>query len=1201
MRSILRFSLVFGLASCSAKAPVPTTKLTPVVTPAANPATPDPSAFGLATLTEHQHAHGFSVAAVYTGASGQPIGARFIHDTTHFIFDYLQIESAPQGFIWVNSYPTSDKGEPHTQEHLLLGKGNRGRSFGSAEVMQLAKSSAFTDQWRTCYHFHTVAANEVYWPVFQDQLDALLNPDYSDEEIRREVRNFGVDKGDDGTLHLEEKGTVYNEMVRVYESPDVALWRRGKQLVYGETHPLALDSGGLPAAIRTMTPSDIRAFHAAAYHLGNMGMIGAFPSKMALAEVLDRTSVVLDKEAAGQAGAAVPRGTITSEAGLPKPNQAAGGTIELADYPSATATTASPVMLAWPASRDLGLGDRLALSLVLDAIGGDESTPLYKQLIDSKTRTLDTGATSLGFTIGDDQGVPIWFTMGNVRADQLNAATLAQIREVVHAELARVAKLPDGDASLAELEARVKSRIVGLRRRLAKQLDTPPKFGFRGIEAESMDLLRSAARAPGFAKSLVFAPELLALEKQVSGTTNPWRDRIRAWGLLDAPYGVVARPSPALRQSIDADRAKRIADELARLQRGYKTPDQKATLARLGTDEAAATKVIDDVSAATPLPPLVATPPLTPDDGLVYTVESIGAAEILRATFDSMASARLDIAFDTASIAPEDLMYLGILPRLMSEVGVIEDGKPIAADVVTERLRKEVLDLDVRLSASHRSSRIELVVGGAGSNPDETRAALGWMKRVMTAPDWRIANLPRLRDVVSQSLAGLRQRMTDSEESWVADPRDAWDDQGNAAYLHAASFLTREHDLHRLRWMLEDPEDAAASTAAEKFLAALAEAKALPRGKLAELAKQIGDGKATGRYATTKLPPKAQAIARDAGHDLGLLLGELPDATLARDWAYLCAEMAMDLHAGATTALARLAAVRDALVIQKSRVVEVGSSVHQRAIDADVRAFVTALVQPQHMSKYVRASLDRPLLARLAEHDPKAGRGEFVGLVAPSTSSGVFENLARTPGYGDTSDDALLDAIAANMFAGHGAHSMFMKTWAAGLAYSNGIHPFVDRGQLEYYAERCPLLPQTLRFVIAQLAAAKPDPNVARYAVAGAFDSRVAERYEDRAMAMSADLADSIDPAAVKAYRQKILALAKRADLTTMLYARMVKVYAHVLPGLGAIDRSATNFVIGPDKQLDAYQQYLTATVGNTALLHRLYPRDFWVPAHIPK
>jgi len=40
-------------------------------------------------------------------------------------------------------------------------------------------------------------------------------------------------------------------------------------------------------------------------------------------------------------------------------------------------------------------------------------------------------------------------------------------------------------------------------------------------------------------------------------------------------------------------------------------------------------------------------------------------------------------------------------------------------------------------------------------------------------------------------------------------------------------------------------------------------------------------------------------------------------------------------------------------------------------------------------------------------------------------------------------------------------------------------------------------------------------------------------------------------------------------------------------------------FVIGPAKQLDAYQDYLRAAVGKDAVLHRLYPRDFWVPAKL--
>jgi len=33
-------------------------------------------------------------------------------------------------------------GEPHTQEHLFLGKGNKGRALGSQEPMSLVSSSA---------------------------------------------------------------------------------------------------------------------------------------------------------------------------------------------------------------------------------------------------------------------------------------------------------------------------------------------------------------------------------------------------------------------------------------------------------------------------------------------------------------------------------------------------------------------------------------------------------------------------------------------------------------------------------------------------------------------------------------------------------------------------------------------------------------------------------------------------------------------------------------------------------------------------------------------------------------------------------------------------------------------------------------------------------------------------------------------------
>jgi len=76
----------------------------------------------LAKLTKGQDIDGFTVASVYLNDAGKPVGARFIHRKSGFTLDLLQIESVPQAHTWVNSFPVSDQGEPHTQEHLLLGK-----------------------------------------------------------------------------------------------------------------------------------------------------------------------------------------------------------------------------------------------------------------------------------------------------------------------------------------------------------------------------------------------------------------------------------------------------------------------------------------------------------------------------------------------------------------------------------------------------------------------------------------------------------------------------------------------------------------------------------------------------------------------------------------------------------------------------------------------------------------------------------------------------------------------------------------------------------------------------------------------------------------------------------------------------------------------------------------------------------------------
>ena len=253
----------------------------------------EPASF--ADVTDQTTSHGFRASAVYLDDSGDPFGARFIHEKTGFTLDLIQVQSVPQAFTWVNTFPVSDKGEPHTQEHLLVGKGNVGRAFAASESMTLSVSSAFTMQWRTCYDFNTNAGLEVFYDGLRSQLNALLHPDYTDEEIGREVRNFGVSENPaTHELRLEEKGTVYNEMVSSMAKPDWILYRQASLDVYGAGHPLSWSSGGMPEAIRQMKPQDIRDFHGKHYFLANMGAVISLPKADTVAVQLTRFDQILN-------------------------------------------------------------------------------------------------------------------------------------------------------------------------------------------------------------------------------------------------------------------------------------------------------------------------------------------------------------------------------------------------------------------------------------------------------------------------------------------------------------------------------------------------------------------------------------------------------------------------------------------------------------------------------------------------------------------------------------------------------------------------------------------------------------------------------------------------------------------------------------------------------------------------------------------
>lgn len=1140
-----------------------------------------------ATLSEGQVINGFRTVAVYLDDGGRPMGARFRQVRSGFTLDLLGIQSVPQGFIWVTTYPTSNMGEPHTQEHLLLGKGNRGRALGSAEPMSLVTSSAYTMQWMTCFHFYTSAGPEVFFEEFERTFEALIHPDYTDEEVRREVRNFGVSTATSGSLRLEEKGTVYNEMTTSMDQPGSRLFRAAAVAVYGPEHPLAFSAGGLPSALRLIQPADIRRFHAQHYFGGNMGMIASLPKEVALDTALAKIDAALDRVEPRH-----PVLPITTEDKLPAPQPAPAGRIEYVGYPSRDDQKPGSVLLLWPADRNLNHRDFELLSLFLDSVGGDSDTNLYRLLVNSGTRAADFGIQGVNAFADTDRGNPVYVMFRDVPVARMNDVDLTALRGQVLAELGRIAAYPDGSSELAAFNARLKSRILERRRELAKFVDSPPGFGLRGVGSEWVTHLYQLNREPGFRKSLTEKSELDEIEKLVAGDRNLWRDYLTQWKLTGVtPWIEAAKPDPALVRQEEQERVARESAEAARLEEKYAVKTEQQALRRYQAEYDAETKVIDAAALEVKTPAFLEKPPLTLDDQLEFSTHTLaGGVPLVASTFDSMTGATAGLALRLDGVPEDQLIYLSMLPQLLTRVGVIENGKPVSYQDMAGRLRNEILSLDARFRINQLTDRYELVVRGAGNDLAESERALEWMKLALFHPDWRPENLARLRDLVEQTLGAIRNTTQGPEERWVDDPARAWRRQDNPLLLATSSFMTRDHNVFRLRWMLMG----GGSEEVYRFLEGLAKATGT-RAERKVLLSSIKDGKYDGME---RLSAASKSLVIVAARDLEAVLPEIPDSSLTGDWRELCGQMRRDLETGPEKTLAALDRLRQSLLITGgARMFLISSPANQEKLTASLQELPRLLDSAKAAKAAYRPG--RRVEERLHGRDPQATHPVFEGLVNANSQGGVFLNSAPAANLRDTSPDALLDLLAANLYAGHGAHGMFMKTWAAGLAYSNGIRVRTLDGRLNYYAERTPMLPQTLQFVIGELKKAKPDPALVDYAIAGAFDdTRAALPYEERGQAMADDLADGLTREVVTRFHRAILDLRQRPDLAAELFRRMPKVYERILPGMGGPAKDVAGgvyFVIGPEKQLDAYEQYLKKAEGPQASLFRLYPRDFWV------
>ena len=79
-------------------------------------------------------------------------------------------------------------------------------------------------------------------------------------------------------------------------------------------------------------------------------------------------------------------------------------------------------MLSWPPLTGLTLREEFRINLLMSVLAGGETSLLHRDLVDGKTRLLDTGATGVGTYLDDGSAAPAHHLAGRPAARGHHAA-----------------------------------------------------------------------------------------------------------------------------------------------------------------------------------------------------------------------------------------------------------------------------------------------------------------------------------------------------------------------------------------------------------------------------------------------------------------------------------------------------------------------------------------------------------------------------------------------------------------------------------------------------------------------------------------------------------------------------------------------------------------------------------------------------------
>jgi len=550
--------------------------------------------------------------------------------------------------------PKDNTGVPHILEHSVL-CGSRRYPVKEPFVEMLKGSlntflNAMTGADRTMYPVASMNKQD-FFNLANVYLDACLHPNILDPELGPQIlkqEGWHYEAPGDSESPLSFKGVVFNEMKGVYSSADSVNGRLTKKAMFKD-HPIySIDSGGDPTAIPDLTYEQFKGFHTKYYHPG-----------------LARFYIYGDQKDISTVERLAMLENYLSEFGPPpEPEEKipfqplASEPIEVVEtYSVDAALAAEPkqfVTLAWLIHGEEPLDDTtdFALGVVNNLLLGSAASPLRKRLMESG---LGASVIGGGFSGGLQQAS---FSVG-LKGVEIGEDAKAKVVDVV---MSTLRDLVDQGFEKLAIEASMNTVEFSLR---ASGASPMKGMSFMYQALSEWNYGRDPIAALRFEAPLADVKEKLASGERLFENlieqyvlNNPGRVTVQLVpeaGLDDKVQAAEVTKLAVVKESLSTDEIIKLQQETVALKALQMKHDDPADLAKLPTLS------ISDID------PLV--------KAVSIQETAVGKATLLTHELPADGLVYLDVLLDLKRIPLDDIPYVPLLTRMLSELGTTEQSE----------------------------------------------------------------------------------------------------------------------------------------------------------------------------------------------------------------------------------------------------------------------------------------------------------------------------------------------------------------------------------------------------------------------------------------------------------------------------------------------------------------------------------------------